>query len=67
MRCREVPLNGEEAGQAGPERSWSARLVADGLGVVTPTEIGGETMTRICVLNPRTTAGEIAAILDTMA
>ena len=42
----------------GPDdyRRWSARLLADGLGVVTPTEVAGETVTRICVLNPRTTA-----------
>ena len=48
-------------------RRWSASLLADGLGVVTPTEVSGETVTRICVLNPRTTAADIAAILDTMA
>jgi L-2,4-diaminobutyrate decarboxylase len=48
-------------------RSWSARLLADGLAVVTPTEVSGETVTRICVLNPRTTAADVAAILDTMA
>jgi len=48
-------------------RRWSASLLADGLGVVTPTEVSGETVTRICVLNPRTTAADVAAILDTMA
>jgi L-2,4-diaminobutyrate decarboxylase len=48
-------------------RRWSASLLADGVGVVTPTEVSGETVTRICVLNPRTTAADVAAILDTMA
>ena len=48
-------------------RRWSARLLADGIGVVTPTEVSGETVTRICVVNPRTTAADVAAILDTMA
>jgi glutamate/tyrosine decarboxylase-like PLP-dependent enzyme len=48
-------------------RRWSARLLADGVGVVTPTEVSGETVTRICVVNPRTTAADVAAILDTMA
>jgi glutamate/tyrosine decarboxylase-like PLP-dependent enzyme len=48
-------------------RAWSARLLADGVALVTPTDLGGEIMTRICVLNPRTTVADIAAILDTMA
>ena len=52
----------------GPDdyRDWSARLVADGLALVTPTEVGGEIMTRICVVNPRTTPADIGAILDSM-
>lgn len=53
--------------EPGDYRRWSARLLSEGLGVVTPTEVGSETVTRICVLNPRTTAADIAAILDTMA
>jgi glutamate/tyrosine decarboxylase-like PLP-dependent enzyme len=48
-------------------RGWSARLLTDGLAMVTPTEVGGEIMTRICVVNPRTTAADISMILDTMA
>jgi L-2,4-diaminobutyrate decarboxylase len=48
-------------------RSWSARNLEDGLALVTPTELDGEIMTRICVLNPRTTVADVAAILDTMA
>jgi L-2,4-diaminobutyrate decarboxylase len=48
-------------------RRWSARLLADGLAMVTPTEVDGEIMTRICVVNPRTTAADIGMILDTMA
>jgi L-2,4-diaminobutyrate decarboxylase len=53
--------------EPGDYRDWSAQLLSEGLGVVTPTEVGGETMTRICILNPCTTAADIAAILDTMA
>jgi len=48
-------------------RTWSARNLEDGLALVTPTELDGEVMTRICILNPRTTVEDVAAILDTMA
>src|SRR5690242_14616143 len=48
-------------------RDWSARNLEDGLALVTPTEHAGEIMTRICILNPRTTVDDVAAILDTMA
>ncbi len=48
-------------------RSWSARLMSDGVALVTPTELDGEIMTRICIVNPRTSVADIAAILDTMA
>jgi glutamate/tyrosine decarboxylase-like PLP-dependent enzyme len=48
-------------------RAWSARNLEDGLALVTPTELDGEIMTRICILNPRTTIEDVAAILDTMA
>ena len=48
-------------------RAWSARNVEDGLALVTPTELNGEIITRICILNPRTTVEDVAAILDTMA
>jgi L-2,4-diaminobutyrate decarboxylase len=48
-------------------RAWSARNLAAGIALVTPTELDGEIITRICILNPLTTAEDIAAILDTMA
>jgi glutamate/tyrosine decarboxylase-like PLP-dependent enzyme len=48
-------------------KRWSAQLVADGLALVTPTEVDGEIMTRVCIVNPLTTAADIAAVLDTMA
>ncbi len=48
-------------------RAWSARNLSDGVALVTPTELDGEIMTRICILNPLTTVEDIAAILDTMA
>jgi glutamate/tyrosine decarboxylase-like PLP-dependent enzyme len=47
--------------------AWSARNLADGLALVTPTELDGEILTRICIVNPRTTVADITAILDTLA
>jgi glutamate/tyrosine decarboxylase-like PLP-dependent enzyme len=48
-------------------REWSARLLRDGTAFVTPTTVAGEVVTRIAVVNPRTTQADVAAILDTMA
>ncbi len=46
---------------------WSARLLRDGTAFVTPTTVAGEVVTRIAIVNPRTTRADIAAVLDTMA
>jgi glutamate/tyrosine decarboxylase-like PLP-dependent enzyme len=53
----------------GPDdyRRWSARLLEEGTAFVTPTTVAGEVVTRIAIVNPRTTRADIAAILDTMA
>jgi glutamate/tyrosine decarboxylase-like PLP-dependent enzyme len=53
----------------GPEdyRDWSARLLEAGTAFITPTTVAGEVVTRIAIVNPRTTRADIAAILDTMA
>jgi L-2,4-diaminobutyrate decarboxylase len=48
-------------------RDWSARLLREGTAFITPTTVAGETVTRIAIVNPRTTRADIAAILDTMA
>jgi glutamate/tyrosine decarboxylase-like PLP-dependent enzyme len=48
-------------------RDWSARLLAEGTAFITPTTVAGEVVTRIAIVNPRTTRADIAAILDTMA
>jgi L-2,4-diaminobutyrate decarboxylase len=47
--------------------AWSARLLAEGYAFVTPTTHLGETCTRMAIVNPRTTASDIAGILATMA
>jgi L-2,4-diaminobutyrate decarboxylase len=46
---------------------WSARLLRDGFAFITPTTVAGEVVTRIALVNPRTTRADIADILDTMA
>jgi hypothetical protein len=45
---------------------WSERLLSDGYAFVTPTRHRGETITRLAIVNPRTTVGDICGILDTM-
>jgi glutamate/tyrosine decarboxylase-like PLP-dependent enzyme len=46
---------------------WSARLLTDQTGFVTPTTWEGETVARFAFLHPNTTETMIREILDTMA
>lgn len=46
--------------------AWSRELERTGLGQVVPTSWQGEMVLRICVVNPRTTAGDIRQILETL-
>jgi L-2,4-diaminobutyrate decarboxylase len=46
---------------------WSDKLLADEFAFVVPTSHDGETLTRFAIVNPRTSEGDITAILDTMA
>ena len=43
--------------------AWSARSIANRLGLVTPTEHNGETMFRFCFVNPVTSTGDVDQIL----
>ena len=43
--------------------AWSARSIANRLGLMTPTEHRGETMFRLCFVNPVTSTGDIDQIL----
>ncbi len=43
--------------------AWSARSIANRLGLMTPTEHKGETMFRLCFVNPVTSTGDIDQIL----
>lgn len=47
--------------------AWSRQLLDSGQAFVTPSTHRGEPMTRFAVVNPRTTAADLAAILATMA
>ena len=46
---------------------WSERLRQANFAFVTPSTHGDETITRFAIVNPRTTKGDIATILDTLA
>jgi aromatic-L-amino-acid decarboxylase len=47
--------------------TWSARLLSDQIGFVTPTVWEGETVARFAFLHPNTTEAMVREILDTMA
>jgi glutamate/tyrosine decarboxylase-like PLP-dependent enzyme len=47
--------------------AWSDRLLAANFAFVLPTTHYDETVTRLAVVNPRTTEADVSLILDTMA
>jgi glutamate/tyrosine decarboxylase-like PLP-dependent enzyme len=48
-------------------QAWSDRQLADGESFVVPTSWAGETVLRICVVNPCTTVDDVRAIVDSLA
>ncbi|MGB8861743.1 MAG: aminotransferase class V-fold PLP-dependent enzyme [Ilumatobacteraceae bacterium] len=52
----------------GPDeyQAWSDRMLAAGAAFVVPTAWAGETVLRICVVNPRTTVDDVRSILDSL-
>lgn len=48
-------------------QAWSDRALADGLALVVPTVHEGETMFRLCFVNPTTTEHDIATVLAAMS
>ncbi|HEY7380525.1 MAG TPA: aminotransferase class V-fold PLP-dependent enzyme [Gaiella sp.] len=46
---------------------WSRGLLQSGDAFVVPTSHDGETVTRLAVVNPRTSEADITAVLDTMS
>jgi L-2,4-diaminobutyrate decarboxylase len=47
-------------------RAWSLDLLRRGEGFAVPSAHAGEPILRLCIVNTRTTAADVAAILDTM-
>jgi L-2,4-diaminobutyrate decarboxylase len=47
-------------------RAWSDRMLADGAAFVVPTTWDGETVLRICIVNPRTTIADVDLIIDSL-
>ncbi|TPW11357.1 MAG: pyridoxal-dependent decarboxylase [Acidimicrobiaceae bacterium] len=47
-------------------QQWSDRMLRDGIAFVVPTSWAGETVLRICVVNPRTTVADIRLIVDSL-
>lgn len=48
-------------------QAWSDRILADGLALVVPTVHQGETVFRLCFVNPLTTSDDVQMILDALA
>ncbi len=46
--------------------AWSDRLLAEQVAFVVPTAWAGETVLRICVVNPRTTLDDICLLIDSL-
>jgi glutamate/tyrosine decarboxylase-like PLP-dependent enzyme len=46
--------------------AWSAQLLAEGFAFVTPTRHDGRVCTRFAIVNPTTTADDLAQIVDSM-
>jgi glutamate/tyrosine decarboxylase-like PLP-dependent enzyme len=48
-------------------QQWSDRLLADGDAFVVPTSWAGDTVLRICIVNPRTTLDDVRMLIDSLA
>ena len=46
--------------------AWSAQLLAEGRAFVTPTSWNGETILRLCFVNPRSTLDDVCDVLATL-
>ncbi len=47
--------------------AWSRRLLESGVAFVVPSTHAGETILRLCIVNPRTTIADVEAVLVTLA
>jgi len=48
-------------------QAWTDRMLADGAAFVVPTAWAGETVLRICIVNPRTTVDDIRVLVESLA
>jgi glutamate/tyrosine decarboxylase-like PLP-dependent enzyme len=48
-------------------QAWSDAALAEGSAFVVPTSWDGETVLRLCIVNPRTTVDDIRSIIDSLA
>lgn len=48
-------------------QAWSDAMLAAGTAFVVPTTWAGETVLRLCIVNPRTTIEDVQLILDSLA
>ncbi len=48
-------------------QAWSDRLLEDGRAFIVPSAWAGETVLRLCIVNPLTTLEQIAGVLATLA
>jgi glutamate/tyrosine decarboxylase-like PLP-dependent enzyme len=46
---------------------WSRKMLDDGLALVVPSNYAGETILRICVVNPRTSVDDLRVVIDALA
>ena len=47
-------------------QAWCDRLLADGTALLTPTTVDDGPAMRVCIINPRTTVGDLEEILATL-
>jgi L-2,4-diaminobutyrate decarboxylase len=52
--------------EAADYERWAAGLRASGTAFVMPTTVGGETVARLALVNPRTTLADLRVVLDAM-
>lgn len=48
-------------------QQWSDRQLAEGRAFIVPSHVNGETMLRLCIVNPRTTTAQLSEVLRTLA
>ena len=47
-------------------QEWSDRLLTEGKAFIVPSYLKGETILRLCIVNPRTTTAQLSEVLRTL-